>query len=141
MTNTHTPLRRGAGRKKGKERDMLGFKAPSRRWNSKPLAKTRICFTRSLSSPHQFHCNAPSPQLEPHGLLLPAPYWERYAAHSHYLRPTNQQVYPKTPPFPTQSAGQQMYPKTSPLSWAKKTDRTTRWTSSLPDCQKFILQH
>lgn len=37
---------------------VLGFKAPSRTLNSKPLAKTRI--TRPLSSSH---CNAPSPTL------------------------------------------------------------------------------
>ena len=50
---------------------LQDFKVPSRRQNSKPLAKTRII--RSLSSPHQSHCNAPSPNLSniPYSFPLP----------------------------------------------------------------------
>ena len=82
----------------------MGFKAPKRRLNSKPLVKIRI--TRHLSFPHSSHCNAPSPTLSnlAYCFLLPtskgwcpapqpAPIEALYA-------PSNQKVYHKTPLSP-----------------------------------------
>ena len=51
---------------------MLGFNCPSRRLNSKPLAKTRII--RPLSLPHRSQCSAPSMTMSnrAYSFLLPA---------------------------------------------------------------------
>ena len=62
------------------------------------------------------------------GLRLPRPLWKSSGAHAlphPYMPPTNQQVYTKTPFFPSQPAGPQVYgtPLLALLClWAIKTD-------------------
>ena len=66
---------------------LLNFKSPSRKLNSKPLAKARI--TISLSSSHFSHCNAPSPTLS-------------NLANS-FLPPTRKGMWPTPHPAPIQA--------------------------------------
>lgn len=90
---------------------ILDFEAPSRRQNSKLLARTQI--TRLLSSPYLSHCNALCPtsnNLAYSFLLLLGkvcgPLFTLPLKGS-YIPPNNQQVYHKTPQFPTNQ----------PVSW------------------------
>ena len=123
---------------------MLGFKASSRRLSSKPLAETSI--TRLLSSPHLSRWNAPSPTLSNDaysflpllgkvgGLLLTPP------LQGPCKPPTNQQVYHKTPSFPSQSADQWgiLRPLLS-LGYKNRHDHvTTCWVLALPTCQEVV---
>lgn len=116
---------------------MVGFKAPSRRDNSKPLAKTRT--TRPLSS-HLSHLNAPSPTLnnlpcsflpllgKVCGPLRTPPLW------GPYMPPTNQQKYPKiTSPPTNQQVSRCIVRPPFSLGYESRHDHTARvgspWSS------------
>lgn len=131
---------------------MLDFEAPSRRMNSKSLARARI--TRPLSLSHPSHCNAPSPTLS-------------NLAYS-FLTPTRNSMWPTPqmpllgpyfpnkptsciikPFFPNQSAGQEVYPKTSLFSLGYKNRhhgqlsliirKSSLYVSSLSHLKLFFL--
>ena len=129
-------------RKRAYPSSLLEFKYPSRRQNSKPLAKTRI--TRPYHCPTS-HCNAPpTPRA-----TWPTPSWpyqEKYVAHSlpHPIGPqgqrTNQQVYCKTTLAPNIELISRCILRPL-LSWAIKTNMTMLQGSALPGHLEVIQLH
>ena len=120
------------------------FKASSRRWNSKPLAKTRM--TRPLSLPHPSHCNAPSPTLSnlAYSFLPPpgkgmCPFLTLPLQGPYTPQPTSKGIIRLLFAQPVSRSAGVSWDLSSP--WAIKIDMTVCPRLALPYHQEVFLLH